>query len=383
MQDFYTKNIASNRWDRVGISVCKPYIYSEATDIIIGYIENKRAFIGSANIAMYYILGDAVDLGPALDIKVCYDARWRGNGTGQYDYFTIGEPYIVTIDTANRLYIRQGITGAKSLLATGVEKCSLVRGWKHISNVSKDQGLCVFYTRGGRIYSKAYVQQENGNYLWLTEEAYPQLGTTVKDVITQRTDDFRISISAVSVEGNKIAVTTRLFPGMSVPDETVMLQDISTSSTTLSAIALRTNYASETVNINASSLATTIYHDLRDTEILGSFNMGSMEIYLRMTVLPSLESISTDYYNIVIIDSLGYTFPVISIRIENFYLVLTVMDFSNAVGTLTIQYVSGMYVYAGISLTAFNTQFEPIDLEPIAIDPPIVMEITNVNTEVL
>ena len=87
--------------------------------------------------------------------------------------------------------------------------------------------------------------------------------------------------------------------------------------------------------------------------------------------------------NVRIEDADGIPYSIKNISYQATYLKLEMTDFNNAVGDMTILYTSGVKDALGNAVPEFSCVFTPVGLVPVAPDPPVVVSIQNVNSEVV
>lgn len=376
----YSKLLSTDTWDRASISINKPYIYNDPIDAAVAFVSNGWAYLTTITMDVFYIPGEIRKIGPAVDVSVCYDLRWRLQPDGTYAEYTFGDPFITYVDTSNRLYVKHGMEGAEFLLDTGVTKCFLCRGWRHISDAKQDQGVICFYVKNSRLYSRSYYLLEDGNYGWSVAEQYEPYG--VKDVYAKRTVDYRVAIVVITSYGNKLLLTTRQWAGQAVPTETINAQFNITCSAKITQIGVRRVYETETIKTKIVKKHVLSSGHIAESAWAHAFNTTGTIINLNVNILPSNESM-LNASALKVTDSKGYKFTVTNIKYQFPYLVCTVSDFNNAEGDITINYVTGWNQFDGSEYPEFSCTFTPTGLVPVPPDPPVLVSIKNVDSEVV
>jgi hypothetical protein len=381
-KDWYTRILSNSSWDRYSVAIEHPYVYSEATEITIAYIQEGFAYIGKSNVAAINILAGINKIGAAYDISVAYDARWYLGADKEYHIYTLGTMYIAYVDTANNLYVRNGIDGVNRLLASGVDKCFIVRGWKHMTEINQDQGIVVFYIKNGTLFSRRYIQTGAQTYEWEIEKSY-SLAKAVVDLQAYRTADFRIAICVKNSDGsNSMAITDRVFPGQSIPSETVKVQALYDIVIQPKPVVKVFNYSYETIKLNADISNARLYTHIITSSSTVSHNLNGDTIFLSISNYIT-ESMYAEFMNSVsVTDDNGNAYSIISLSYDGMWLKLNMSDFNNAVGNINISYTTGITDDLGWSVPAFTSTFTPVGLVPTPPDPPIVISAMNVNTEV-
>lgn len=384
MKDIFSKRLASVKWDKMSVSLNKPVIYNKAEEACIGYIYNSEAFVTYAPLEQYEVLSDPVSLGKALDIAVCYDARWRQTLEGTFNYFTFGEPWIFTVDMANRLYMQRGVTGAKTLIATGVTRVSACRGWKHIIDYSIDQGLCVYYVKGTTGYVRRYIETSPDKFGLTSEEALLQLGS-IKEIVAKRTNDYRIMIVGSSdVKNDVLAVTERTWPGMSVKPEIIKKMNIIGLSAESGKIQTITDKAIKMQEEHISCLQitdVTRVSGLTDAYIGGSVKYAyniSTNILLSFDCPIFINDINDVRKKLVIKSKDGGTIPVSSLSVHGYNLLLEVPLLPYFDENLTINFGGSSILTTGNKHVGLNTlTLVVLDVPKLEKDPPVVSAANN------
>lgn len=386
-ETLYPNRLATQRWKRFNCAMEKQYIYSKPTQASIAYINDKdEAHVGVIDLTAPSVITQDVLIGPALDVSIAYDARWRLTGTDEYDMYTIGEPYIAYVDTAKNLYVRRGLTGSTLNLASGVSRCWIVRGWKHITDPIIDQGLIVFYLKGNQLYSRSYVQQDATKYSWLTEEVY-QAGAVV-DIQAYRTTDFRLAIACTQTTGtSRLLLTSRVFPGQSIPAETFNAT-ISNEQAIydIRQIEYTKAYGTEYFNSLVGNFGEHIIFfnpTSSDTQKYGSaYNVGNTQIVVSIPQdVQKLEIL--DRTCIAVSDESNMTYATISIEKSDNNLLLIVGDMGNCTTDIILEYESGLMGPNNQAVKPFTIKFTPLGLKPTPPNPPTVVKIWNVSSEVI
>lgn len=382
----FTQRVKNENWESFDIDVALPYLYSGPTDVAISYIKNNDLYLAFAPVDSYYNIYSSAYLGRALSCSIAYDARWRASLTSiAYEYYTIGEPYIAYVDTSNRLYVQQGVSGSKFKLDYNVTYCFIVRGWKNISIKENDQGLIVFYIKNGKLYSRAYVETNDGSFVWESAVCYKEAGNSIVKVTANRTSDYRIMIVVYSNKGNKLLFTDRTWPGTAIPAEVVscfMYSDTSYNYKQLQIISSEyTDYVKFNMSYSTNSLITRTH-----TNVLNVYNTDDgLEIHFLVETLPSQESVNNNLEALIITDADNKVYNVYSILCDTLHneLIATVKNISNVTSSLHYEYKSGWLTSdKSIAYKAFSGNFTPTNLTPIEPEPPLLVSISNVDTEV-
>lgn len=380
----YPLRIANEQWISSSASLEKNYVYNSPTGGCVAYVDSLgQGHMGYFDIRMPNVLTSITDLGTAMDVSVAYDARWRLTGQNKYTMYTVGEPYVCWVTIAGDLVIRQGTTGPIVRLDSGVTKCTLVRGWKHITDSTIDQGLTVFYLKGGLLYSRSYVQLDSTTYQWQMSETYSTPGG-ILDIDAFRTSDYRIAIVCKYTSESKMLVTNRTFPGQAIQSEYIQISNDCSIDLKITQVEKHTVKV-DTGHIlykNGSSISKVFAHNYANINTYAKNPSGECILLSINTIIPT-DQFAAFANSVRIKDSTGIPYSVNTVSYQGTYLKLEMTDFNNAVGDMTISYTSGVKDALGKAMPEFSCTFTPVGLVPTAPDPPVVVSIQNVNSEVV
>lgn len=381
--DWYPYYLNGTSWDRFSVAIEKPYVYTAPTEIAVAYVTNNVAYLGKSSISAINVLAGIEQIGPAIDVSICYDARWYLGSNKEYIVYTTGVLFIAFVDTAHNLNVKMNITGAQLKLATGVDKCFIVRGWKHISDITIDQGIVVFYTKNGVLYSRSYVQQDAQTYTWEDEISYSN-NKVITDLQVYRTADFRLAICVhYSDNTNQMFISNRVFPGQSIPVETVNIQAFTDNNIIITPVRSVNLNTLETVQMQMATDQSLIVFGNFDNSPASAYNNGGTILYLAIPTVVQSDNFLAFSNNVTVKDNDNNIYPILGVSYENSWLRLDMSDFNNAVGNITISYTSGVTGPFGTSLKPFSVTFTPKGLVPTPPDPPIPQSAINTNSEVI
>lgn len=383
----YPNKLTSKNWARMSCALEKPYVYTKPSRAHIAYIdENAVAHYGKIELVALNILVEDVSFGPAIDISIAYDARWSYTGVNKFVMYTINDPYIALIDSANNLYVLRGPTGSKLLLQTHVDRCWIVRGWKHVSDPVIDQGLVVFYLKQGKLYSRSYIQQSNDLFSWTDEESY-DIDMYINDIQAYRTKDFRLAIACSNPDLaiDKLVLTDRVFPGQSIQDESLSFTKTSpTGGVAITAIEKVTQEVAEEITLSAAAAGITIINDTVGS-LTGNYyvmNDGNSNIVITSNI--NYEDFNFSNKTAVsVVDGQGLSYAVLDITATGHTVNFNVSDMGNSVGDITISYSSGFSNSRGYALKPFTLTFTPKGLIPSPPNPPVISDGYNTGSEVI
>jgi hypothetical protein len=224
--------------------------------------------VGKSNIAAINILAGIETIGPAKDISICYDARWYLGANKEYIMYTTGTLFIAFVDTGHNLYVKMNTTGVQLKLASGVDRCFIVRGWKHISDKNIDQGINVFYTKNGSLYYRSYIQTDDQLFDWQDEQQI-NVSKFISDIQAYRTADFRLAICLSYIDNsNQLLLTDRVFPGQSIPIETVNIVSSSDNNIVVHPIiSVEQDYADSVTIVVTTDSSAAVYSSFDNSNV--------------------------------------------------------------------------------------------------------------------
>ncbi len=165
-------------------------------------------------------------LGAAKDVAVEFNGNWVLEAKNRWYILETEEtPYLFWIGTDDALYVQKWDDDSTRLtLDTGVSQISVCKGWKSSIMTGLDQGLIVGYLKSGKVYYRAYCQQDTEEYLWEPSYEITDLGERNSFLSVFRTNDFRIGFVTETSGQMKWILSHRNYAGMSVRPETVNVQ---------------------------------------------------------------------------------------------------------------------------------------------------------------
>lgn len=165
-------------------------------------------------------------LGEAKDVGVEFNGQWVLEAKSRwYILETEESPYIFWIGIDNSLYAQKWNDESTRLtLDTGVSQLTVCKGWKSSLMTGLDQGIIIGYLKSGRVYYRAYCQQDSGEYIWEPSYEITELGENINFLSVFRTNDFRIGFVAETGGQMKWVLSHRNYAGMSFRPETVNAQ---------------------------------------------------------------------------------------------------------------------------------------------------------------
>lgn len=169
-------------------------------------------------------------LGPAKDAGIEFNGNWALEAQNRwYILETEATPYLFWVSTDDVLYVQKWDDESSRLsLDTGVSQLSVCKGWKSSIMTGLDQGVIVGYLKSGRVYYRAFCQQDTGEYIWEPSYEVTELDENNSFLSVFRTNDFRIGFVTESGGQMKWVLSHRNYAGMSFRPETVnaQIQDV-------------------------------------------------------------------------------------------------------------------------------------------------------------
>jgi len=381
------KRLSNDKWTRADLTINKPFLFSEPSDGRIVYVDRNMAYYTEFPYSLFYALLEPIAIGPAIDVAIVNDARWRKLSDGTYTYYTLGEPFIAIVDTANNLTVRVGLKGKAFFLASSVTKVAIERGWKHVSDPSKDQGIVVAYIKNGNCYCKEYIETTSGRFEWTAETLIYQ---GCKEVSIDRTVDYRVCFSITpSIGSSKLLLSDRMFPGVAVEAETVSAKLNALSPEVVVSVQhmkVTRIENKETVSpvLNCIDTANTSLIKPGDTITYSSaYNEDGKAIFLYCAGGYISDKYAENVLSTISIqDEYGTVWPVLGVE-NSFPNTKIITDIDNAYGTITVTINNTLENNSGQPIGKSECSFVPINLKPVPPDQPLPVEAHNTDMEVL
>lgn len=188
-------------------------------------VENGETILEGADGADYPFLRWRGDLRLPLvkSIGIEFNGIWEYDTVyRRYNFMGDKKPFIFWVEMDGNLYVRLwDEEDTTFLLATNVEKCATVRGWKNINFWNHDHGVVIAYVKtDGCAYYRTYARQPpDFPEVWESERLIPVAIGEVQDINVFRTNDYRTGILLESNGKIYWTVTDRNWAGMAVPAE--------------------------------------------------------------------------------------------------------------------------------------------------------------------
>lgn len=164
------------------------------------------------------------EYGPADDVAIEFDGTWKPSAKYEYYYLETEEfPYIFAVNDGVLTVQKWRDVSTRVVLAEDVNgEISVCKGWKNLLTEEEDQGLIIGYIRDGVVFYRALAWSTLTESLnWEIEQEVTELGDNNNTLSVIRTNDFRIGFCVEQSGVIKMALTSRCYPGMSFPPESV------------------------------------------------------------------------------------------------------------------------------------------------------------------
>ena len=314
-------------------------------------------------------------------VALAFDGNWAKDELGKYQFLTDDKPYIFWINEEGRLFVRLwDEEDTVKELAQDVVKVKALRGWKNVSVSKNDYGLIVAYIKtDGKVCYRNYSNQGSNIFMWEDERQIEEFAGIAKDISLFNTNDYRTGLMIEDKNG-KIAwlITSRNWAGMALAPERITVKP------NINVDFIKTTkhkgYCAERItskpNIALDFLYASSFNEFKHIENIDD-GTGNFGIKVKIKTKYGLYNCLSSEFKLT--DSDGVSFNCEDIEnISPNELVLTFMDFNNAVGEVKLSYVrtSGTNE-AGYAFDNFEGTFMPTGLIPVAIPVPEVEVIWN------
>ena len=114
------------------------------------------------------------------------------------------------------------------MVVENVLKCSLLRGWKSVTELLTDQGIISTYIKNDtKVYYRSYCEQEDGSYLWEIEQEITEFVPPVSSIQMFLAADYRVGFLAEINGAMQLLLTTRSWSGMAILPEHLTINMVS------------------------------------------------------------------------------------------------------------------------------------------------------------
>lgn len=324
------------------------------------------------------------DVGQASHVAIAFDGSYEYYRNKTWRYKTQEYPWIFWVDIQGTLWGQYWDNKSTRIeLSTGVSNVSAIRGWNNSNILGNDQGLIVAYIKNNRPFYRTYAYQDDGSRLFESEVEITEFEGNAVNINLFITNDYRTGI-LIEADNSDIywLITERNWAGLALGFEKLQ------ATAKAKAIMRKVNYTDvksiDHIEMNAlvnqRMLFASSYNELiainyknnddnwgyiinlefkNPVEQISLENVKVTDIYAASDIpIKSLEVI--DKYNVI----LEVNEEVLEIGINNTYENIRVT-------------ISNTLNEAGYTFDEFQTIFKPINLVPVEIPLPEVLEVWN------
>jgi len=372
---------------------------AEPTEIVMLYIENDMAKVATLP---YVSRPDEVfeyqyTVGPATDVACDFDGRWSlvTDRTGIYfnteiiwSLVTFGEPYFV-LNNAGTLVLYQGQTAITTLAQDTAVKVAMLRGWKSVNHVLTDQGIICCYTRtDGKVYYRAYVEQEDDSFIWENEYEITEFTPPVTNIGLFLCADYRTGFLAEISGEVHMMVTKRSWSAMASLPEYITASVVEATVDVIDLGFYDLKSTDEYIITSNHSALILPYGDISPT-MWDAWNYddgnGDYGYYVCLRWTDSVDQALPEVDDFTMTDGYGMTYYPQDIIRSDYpnRVLLHFMNFNNALNPLVLHYTPGSLTWNGSAIAADTVPFNATNLVPYYVDPPVVTSIYSVDNRTI
>ena len=320
------------------------------------------------------------EIGPTIAVAIAFDGRWIRNSKSRWQIVTDEKPYIFYVKPNGQLFTRLWDNEEELLLAENVKKVKAIRGWKSQVIGTDDHGVIAAYIKNnGKVYYRNLCEQEDGKIVWEPEREITEATGISVNLNLFITNDYRTGIIVENSQGKvKWFITSRNWAGMAIASDKILSRN----------------------NVKVKFIETTKYKVFEDEKITAGINISTDLLYASsFNKFLEIENIDDGEGNFGRVIRFKTSFEIFDLDIQDFSVMdnrgvrynpesITMIDdrvyqaefynFNNAKGELLFK-CFGLYAKnaAGFGFNEFENTFNPINLVPIEIPPPEVINIKN------
>lgn len=371
----------------VAIAVSHPRVGSADTDIYAAYITNGKAKVMTSILRTKIENHFWVNTGFEVDaeaLAIAFDGQMPKSDHGTIEFVTDAKPWIFWVHN-QVLYGRKLDGDTPIVLAeTNCLDVAAVRAmWSEVGGF--DFGLICFFILGGGIY---YRQLIDG--VWTDAEAvtFGPTGVSWTEVVAFRTWDYRVGLQAKTTDGEVYELFTQFMGIGKHMTERIDMRRVDAVGTRMH-VGYKNTKTTESILLDVQASGARqwplpVYAVAASNINDGADNWGvKVVLILDNPCNPgTVESGNENCFNLK--DSVNAIFYSSSVTCsaDGLELTITFADFNGARGDCTIAYTPGSIksplVNPSIDMLYWTFSFEPINLVPLDIDPPEVVEVYNI-----
>lgn len=322
------------------------------------------------------------EIGPAIAVAIAFDGRWIRNSKSRWQIVTDEKPYIFYVKPNGQLFTRLWDNEEELLLAEDVKKVKAIRGWKSQVIGTDDHGVIAAYIKNnGKVYYRNLCEQEDGKIVWEPEREITEATGISVNLNLFITNDYRTGIIVENSQGKvKWFITSRNWAGMAIASDKILAKPnikIKFMETTKNKV-----YEDEKIVAGMNVIADFLYASPSNRFIeIKNIDDGEGNFGRVIRFKTSYELFNLNILDFSIIDNRGVRYNPESIfKISSNEYQVEFHNFNNAKGVLIFKCFSNYALNAaGFDFDEFEDTFIPVNLNPVEIPPPEVVNIENLN----
>lgn len=356
----------------------RPGLY-EPYEYYATWLAGSIGYLGAANVAVPHGLNVINKYYDVQDITMCFDGTWVRVGEG-FKFVTVGNPVVAIVKLTGDIEVTDS-NGRISLIPGNFEKVALIRGWKSLID-DDDQGLLLAASTGKTIY--LYKLSTN----WYEHSVYenPEDITELRFTLLA---DYRLCMYIISENNTRLMYTDRHYIGGAAAPAIANISSLKLGQEEVSIQAVqKTSYKlrePECVRLPKLTLSDSIntlacYKPLVKSNIR-AHNPNDSTVHVYVPCVFFIRDAEKLLHDIVISTEAGVEIPIESISQVGWWLEIQCVRFNNVAGDFTISYNNSnnsLSMVSGEIIDSFTTVFTPTDLIPDGVDPPVIVDVINV-----
>lgn len=370
----------------VAIAVAHPRIGAANTDVYLAYVSDGKAKVIAAVSRTKidnHIWGNTGFEVDADVVSMAFDGSMPKVSRGGVEFITEPTPWIFWIKD-QVLYARKLDGDTPIVLAeTNCIDVSAVRAmWSEVGDF--DFGLVCFFILNGQLFYRQLIRGE-----WLDAEAvtFGPAGITWAEVAAFRTWDYRVGVQLKGTDGKIYEMFTQFMGIGKQMTEHIEVRGITAAGkrTRLYLHEYKENEHIEIASVQGEGLyqwGTPVFGIAAANIDDGFGNWGKVvTVVLDHPCGPATVPGSGNRFSITGSNNATFYSESATCSVDGLTLTIIFADFNAALGECTLAYTPGSIksplINPATDMLAWTFDFEPINLEPPAMDPPEVVEVYN------
>ena len=360
------------------IAVCHPRHRRQSTRIYIATVENGVARVESSPFRQAmetHLWADSGFAEPAEDVAIAFDAVTKNDTRGRSEFVTEEQPWVFWVNEG-ALYGRKLDSEETITLAeTNCTKCTAIRAAGSALG-GFDYGLCLFFLLNGSIYIRQYMDGE-----WMDAEPVnfgPDVTWT--DIAASRSWDYRVILQAMASDGMVYELYTQYMGVGQRSVEHIEIKSVAAQGE-LTEIGETDTKTAEHIAVSANAIGARLY--AWSSMPVSAFNIADEEDNWGKLVVVRLDypvtAASGNGAAFSVFDSNGVEYRGVTAEAseDGLSVKISFTDINNAVGECILRYTPGTVQSPVVPMEAWSISFLPVNLVPVAADPPKVVEVWN------